>query len=91
VRFILGDLSIEGNVKAVRTLAEPLQVQHGQRRSSRASAVGKQRKFLEVSGEIVQRFDPEFFSDQTMAAMKTLGIPCAPSEACIPHKHGRSA
>jgi len=32
------------------------------------------RNFLEVSGEIVERVDPVFFSDPMTAAMKALGI-----------------
>ena len=32
------------------------------------------RHFLEVSGDIVERVDPVFFSDPMMAAMKALGM-----------------
>ena len=32
------------------------------------------RNFLEVSGDIVERVDPVFFSDPITAAMKALGI-----------------
>jgi ATP-dependent Lon protease len=32
------------------------------------------RNFLEVSGDIVERVDPVFFSDPMMAAMKALGM-----------------
>ena len=32
------------------------------------------RNFLEVSGDIVERVDPIFFSDPTTAAMKALGV-----------------
>jgi hypothetical protein len=32
------------------------------------------RNFLEVSGDIVERVDPVFFSDPMTAAMKSLGI-----------------
>jgi ATP-dependent Lon protease len=32
------------------------------------------RNFLEVSGDIVERVDPVFFSDPMTAAMKALGI-----------------
>jgi ATP-dependent Lon protease len=32
------------------------------------------RNFLEVSGDIVERVDPIFFSDPITAAMKALGI-----------------
>jgi ATP-dependent Lon protease len=32
------------------------------------------RNFLEVSGDIVERVDPIFFSDPMTAAMKALGM-----------------
>ena len=71
---ILGDLSIQGNIKAVRTLAEPLQVSmdNGARRA--LVPLENKRSFLEVSGDIVERVDPVFFSDPMTAAMKALGM-----------------
>ena len=71
---ILGDLSIQGNIKPVRTLAEPLQVSmdNGARRA--LVPLENKRNFLEVSGDILERVDPVFFSDPMTAAMKALGI-----------------
>jgi len=71
---ILGDLSIQGNIKAVRSLAEPLQVgmDNGARRA--LIPLENKRHFLEVSGDIVERVDPVLFSDPMMAAMKALGV-----------------
>jgi ATP-dependent Lon protease len=71
---ILGDLSIQGNIKAVCTLSEPLQVSmdNGARRA--LVPLENKRNFLEVSGDIVERVDPVFFSDPLMAAMKALGM-----------------
>jgi ATP-dependent Lon protease len=71
---ILGDLSIQGNIKPVRTLAEPLQVgmDNGARRA--LVPLENKRNFLEVSGDIVERVDPVFFSDPMTAAMKALGM-----------------
>ena len=71
---ILGDLSIQGNLKAVRSLAEPLQVgmDNGARRA--LVPLENKRHFLEVSGDIVERVDPVFFSDPMTAAMKALGM-----------------
>lgn len=71
---ILGDLSIQGNIKTVRTLAEPLQVSmdNGARRA--LVPLENKRNFLEVSGDIVERVDPVFFSDPLTAAMKALGM-----------------
>jgi ATP-dependent Lon protease len=71
---ILGDLSIQGNIKAVRSLAEPLQVamDNGARRA--LVPLENKRNFLDVSGEIVERVDPVFFSDPMTAAMKAPGM-----------------
>jgi ATP-dependent Lon protease len=71
---ILGDLSIQGNIKSLRTLAEPLQVamDNGARRA--LVPLENKRNFFEVSGDIVERVDPVFFSDPMTAAMKALGL-----------------
>jgi ATP-dependent Lon protease len=71
---ILGDLSIQGNIKPLRSLAEPLQVgmDNGARRA--LIPLENKRNFLEVSGDIVERVDPVFFSDPMTAAMKALGM-----------------
>lgn len=72
--MVLGDLSIQGNIKAVRTLAEPLQVgmDNGARRA--LVPLENKRNFFDVSGDIVERVDPVFFSDPMTAAMKGLGM-----------------
>lgn len=71
---ILGDMSIQGNIKSLRSLAEPLQVgmDNGARRA--LVPLENKRNFLEVSGDIVERVDPIFFSDPMTAAMKALGM-----------------
>src|SRR5438874_10440465 len=72
--LILGDLSIQGNIKAVRSLAEPLQVgmDNGARRA--LVPIENKRSFLDVSADIMERVDPIFFSDPMTAAMKSLGM-----------------
>jgi ATP-dependent Lon protease len=72
--LILGDLSIQGNIKAVRSLAEPLQVgmDNGARRA--LIPIENKRHFLDVSADIMERVDPIFYSDPMTAAMKALGI-----------------
>ncbi|HBL24227.1 MAG TPA: ATP-dependent Lon protease [Deltaproteobacteria bacterium] len=71
---ILGDMSIQGNIKSLRSLVEPLQVsmENGARRA--LVPLENKRNFLEVSGDIVERVDPIFFSDPMTAAMKALGM-----------------
>jgi ATP-dependent Lon protease len=72
--LILGDLSIQGNIKSLRSLVEPLQVgmDNGARRA--LIPLENKRNFLEVAGDIVERVDPVFFSDPMTAAMKALGM-----------------
>lgn len=72
--LILGDLSIQGNIKAVRSLVEPLQMgmDNGARRA--LIPLENKRNFLEVSGDIVERVDPIFYGDPLTAAMKALGM-----------------
>ncbi len=71
---MLGDLSIQGNIKAVRSLAEPLQLgmDNGARRA--LIPIGNKRNFLDVSADIMERVDPIFYGDPLTAAMKALGI-----------------
>ncbi|MGH8071237.1 MAG: hypothetical protein ACRERE_39610 [Candidatus Entotheonellia bacterium] len=72
--LILGDLSIQGNIKPVRSRAEPLQVgmDNGARRA--LIALENKRNFLDVSADIVERVDPVFYGDPMTAALKVLGI-----------------
>lgn len=70
---ILGDLSIQGNIKAVHSLVEPLQnaMENGARKA--LIPLENKRNFLEVSGEIVERVDPVFYSDPIAACNKATG------------------
>lgn len=70
---ILGDLSIQGNIKSVMTLAEPLQIamENGARRA--LIPLENKRAFLDVSGDVVEKVDPVFFSDPLTACHKALG------------------
>ncbi|MBI4832071.1 MAG: protease Lon-related BREX system protein BrxL [Candidatus Lindowbacteria bacterium] len=70
---IIGDLSIQGNIKPVTTLSEPLQVamENGARRA--LIPLENKRAFLEVSGDVVEKVDPIFFSDPLTACQKALG------------------
>jgi ATP-dependent Lon protease len=72
--LVLGDLSIKGNIKPVRSLAEPLHVamENGARRVLLPTE--NKRQFLEVSGDVVEKVDPVFYSDPLTAAIKSLGL-----------------
>ncbi len=71
--LVLGDLSIQGNIKAVRSLTEPLQVAMDNGARKALIPLENKRNFLEVSGDIMEKVDPIFFSDPATAAMKALG------------------
>jgi len=72
--IVLGDLSIQGNIKAVQSLVEPLQMamENGARRA--LIPLENKRNFLEVSGEIMEKVDPIFYSDPQTAALKALAL-----------------
>ena len=70
----LGALRIQGNIKALRYLAEPLQVAMDNAARWALVSLGNKRNFLELAGVIVERNNPIFFSDPMMAAMKSLGM-----------------
>jgi ATP-dependent Lon protease len=72
--LVLGDLSIQGNIKAMRSLAEPLQLgmDNGARRA--LIPIENKRNFLDVSADIMERVDPIFYGDPLTAAMKALGM-----------------
>ncbi len=70
---ILGDLSIQGNIKGMRTLSEILQLSmdNGARRA--LIPTENKRHFFDVSSDIMEHVDPIFFSDPLMATQKALG------------------
>ncbi|MHB8655586.1 MAG: S16 family serine protease [Terriglobia bacterium] len=71
---IMGDISIQGNIKGVRTLVEPSQLamENGARRA--LIPIENRRQFLEVSGDVAERLDPIFYGEPQVAANKALGI-----------------
>lgn len=71
--LILGDMSVQGNIKPLRSLVEPLQVakDNGARRA--LIPIENKRNFLDVSADIMEHVDPVFYGDPKTAAMKVLG------------------
>lgn len=71
---IMGDLSIQGNIKGLQTLVEPCQIamENGARRA--LIPIENRRQFLEVSGDVAERLDPIFYGDPQTGAMKALGM-----------------
>jgi ATP-dependent Lon protease len=72
--IVLGDLSIQGNIKPVRSLVEPLQVAMDNGARKVMIPVENKRNFLEVSGDIMEKVDPIFYSDPQIAVLKALGL-----------------
>ncbi len=71
---ILGNMTIQGNIIAARSLQEPLQMamDNGARRA--LIPLENKRSFLEVPGDVMERVDPIFYSDPLTAALKALGV-----------------
>ena len=72
--FILGDLSVQGNIKPLRSLTEPLQVAKDNGAKRALIPIENKRSFLDVSADIMEHVDPIFFGDPKTAAMKVLGL-----------------
>src|ERR1700761_7379897 len=68
--LVLGDMSVQGNIKPLRSLTEPLQVakDNGAKRS--LIPIEKNRNFLDVASDIMEHVDPIFFGDPKTAALK---------------------
>lgn len=72
--LILGDMSIQGNIKEVRSLTEPLQLAMDNGVKRALVPIENKRQFLEVSGDIMEHVDPVFYGDPKSAAFKALGM-----------------
>lgn len=72
--LVLGDMSIQGNIKPVRSLMEPLQVamDNGARRA--LIPIENKRNFFDVSADVLENVDPIFYGDLRQAAFKCLGL-----------------
>jgi ATP-dependent Lon protease len=71
--LILGDLSVQGNIKPVRSLTEPLQIAKDNGAKRALVPIENKRSFLDVSADIMEHVDPIFYGDPRTAAMKVLG------------------
>lgn len=71
---IMGQVTIQGHVLPVRSLAEALQIvmDNGARRVLLPTE--NKRQFLDVSGDVVERVDPIFYSDPLTGAVKALSL-----------------
>ncbi len=72
--LVLGDMSVQGQLKPLRSLGEPLRVAMDNGAKRALISIENKRSFLEVSADIVEHVDPIFFGDPKVAAMKALGL-----------------
>jgi ATP-dependent Lon protease len=72
--LVLGDMSVLGTVKGVRSLVEPLQVAADNGARKVLIPTENKRSFMEVSAEVLEKVDPIFYSDVKSAAFKALGL-----------------
>ncbi len=73
--LVLGDMSIQGNIKPLRSLTEPLQIAKDNGAKRALIPIENKRSFLDVSSDILEFVDPIFYGDPRTAAMKVLGGP----------------
>jgi ATP-dependent Lon protease len=72
--LILGDMSIQGNIKPVRSLVEPLQVAKDNGAKRALIPIENKRSFLDVDADIMEHVDPVFYGEPRAAAMKALAL-----------------
>lgn len=72
--LILGDMSVQGNIKPLRSLAEVLQVAMDNGAKRALIPIENKRNFLDVDADIMEHVDPVFYGDPRTAAMKGLGV-----------------
>ena len=72
--LVLGDMSVQGNIKPLRSLTEPLQIAKDNGAKRALIPIENKRHFLDVSADILEHVDPIFYSDPRTAALKTLGL-----------------
>jgi ATP-dependent Lon protease len=72
--LILGYISIQGNIKEVRSLTESLQNARDNGVNKALVPIENKRQFLEVSRDIMEHVDPVFYGDPKAAAFNVLRI-----------------
>jgi ATP-dependent Lon protease len=72
--LVLGDMSIQGNIKPVRSLVEPLQVAMDNGAKRALIPIENKRSFFDVSADVLENVDPIFYGEVKQAAFKALGL-----------------
>lgn len=71
--LLLGDMSVQGNIKPLRSLVEPLQVAMDNGAKRALIPIENKRSFLDVNADVIEHVDPIFYGDLKTAALKVLG------------------
>lgn len=72
--LVLGDMSVQGNIKAARSLQEPLRVAMDNGAKRALIPIENKRNFLDVPADVMEHVDPIFYGDPKAAANKALGV-----------------
>ena len=72
--LVLGDMSVQGNIKPLRSLTESLQIAKDNGAKRALIPIENKRSLLEVPADVVEHVDPIFYGDPKTAAMKVLGL-----------------
>ncbi|MDZ7695878.1 MAG: protease Lon-related BREX system protein BrxL [Deltaproteobacteria bacterium] len=72
--LIIGDMSIQGNIKPARSLVEPLQVAKDNGAKRALIPIENKRNFLDVDADIMEHVDPVFYGEPRAAALKALAL-----------------
>ncbi len=67
-------MGIQGSIKKVRSLTEPLQVAIDIGAKRALIPIENKRSFFDVSAEILENVDPIFYGEVKRAALKALGL-----------------
>ena len=72
--LVLGDMSIQGNIKPVHSLMEPLQVAMDNGAKRALIPIENKRSFFDVSADVLENVDPIFYGEVKQGAFKALGL-----------------
>ena len=61
--LVLGDMTVQGNIKPLRSLTEPLQVARDNGAKRALIPIENKRSFLDVSADIMEHVNPIFYGD----------------------------
>ena len=72
--LVLGDLSIQGNIKPVASLVEPLRLAMDNGAKRALIPIENKRHFFDVPADVLEMVDPIFYGDMRTAAFKALDL-----------------